>query len=64
MDDQLPPPPTQWEMWQIASLRRKVFAWIFFTICVIVFPPNLLLFLGAIIYNRRKHKRAIRERGQ
>jgi hypothetical protein len=62
MDDQLPPPPTQWEMWQMTSPGRKTIAWIFCVVCVLVFPPNLLIFIGSFLYYRRKHKQAIRER--
>lgn len=54
MDEQLPPPPTNREQWQMQSrLRKSIYiallvggAW--------VFPPVLLFYIGYYIYLRRK----------
>lgn len=61
-DDQLPPPPTEWEMWQIASPGRKAALWILVLLGALFFPPTILILLGSLFYYRRKHKKIIRER--
>ena len=64
MDDQLPPPPTEWEMWQIASPGRKAAVFVLLLAGALVFPLLIIVYYGIFSYYRRKHKRAIRERGQ
>ena len=64
MDDQLPPPPTDWEMWQIASPGRKAVLIILLVAGAVMFPLLIFFYIGVFTYYRRKHKRIVRERGK
>ncbi|MSZ68882.1 MAG: hypothetical protein F2677_03300 [Actinobacteria bacterium] len=64
MDEQLPPPPTEWQMWQVASPGRKAALYLLIAVGTLFFPPTILVLFGSLFYYRRKHQRIIRERDQ